>query len=389
MKQVQVQASNKRIALVYDAIYPYVKGGAERRFYELGKQLTAQGFEVHLYGMKLWDGPSVIERDGMFLHGISKARSLYIRGGRRSMTQPLLFGSACFKLFREKFDVIDCCGFPYFSLFSCKMVAFFKRKPLYATWHEVWGRDYWREYLGPLGYLGYLIERLAVRMPSAFIAASDHTAESLAKQFKPKSPIHVIDNGIHAQDIESIKPSAQASDVIYVGRLVAHKHVDVLLDALELLKHSQPQIRCIIVGDGPERQHLEEQSRRLGLTSNVIFKDFVAEHTDIISLMKASRVFVLPSTREGFGMAALEANAAGIPVVTTNHKDNAARKLINGKNGAVSELTSPAFANEIERCLKGAYKSTDCEQSAERFDWTHIAHKLGAIYSPAPKGSTK
>ena len=51
-----------KIALVYDAIYPYIKGGAEKRFYEIAKRLSKKGHQMHLYGMKLWEGDKVIKK---------------------------------------------------------------------------------------------------------------------------------------------------------------------------------------------------------------------------------------------------------------------------------------------------------------------------------------
>ena len=65
--------SSVRIALVYDAIYPWVAGGAERRFNEIGRRL-AERHEVHMVGWKWWDGPATVERDGMMLHGLGRAR---------------------------------------------------------------------------------------------------------------------------------------------------------------------------------------------------------------------------------------------------------------------------------------------------------------------------
>ncbi len=68
--------SKPKLALVYDAIYPYIKGGGEKRFYEIGKRLS-KDYEVHFYGMKLWKGDDVIQKDGIYYHGICKNIPLY------------------------------------------------------------------------------------------------------------------------------------------------------------------------------------------------------------------------------------------------------------------------------------------------------------------------
>ena len=68
--------------------------------------------------------------------------------------------------------------------------------------------------------------------------------------------------------------------------------------------------------------------------------------------MKSSKVFILPSTREGFGIVVIEANACGIPVITIDHKDNAARDLIKKKkNGFVCQLNEEEIAKKILRIL--------------------------------------
>src|SRR3989344_7709883 len=128
-----------RIALVYDAIYPYVKGGAEKRLYDLGRELVKRGHEVHLYGMKFWKGSDTIIIDGLTLHGLCPAIPLYTKSGRRSIWEAFYFGWHCIKLIGEDFEVLDCQSFPYFSLISCKLVCLIKRKPLIATWIEGWG----------------------------------------------------------------------------------------------------------------------------------------------------------------------------------------------------------------------------------------------------------
>ena len=373
-----------KIALVYDVIYPYIKGGGEKRFYEIGKRLAKKGHQVHLYGMKLWEGANVIKQNEMYLHGICKTKKLYTKEGRRSILQAIYFGFHSMKLIKEDFDVIDCCGFPYFSLFSCKLVALIKRKKLFSTWHEVWGKNYWYEYIGWKGYLGYIIEKLAVLMPDKIISISKHTTHKLKSELNSKKPIYTVPNGIEFDLITKIKPAKEKSDVIFVGRLISHKNIDVLIKSIKLIKKKNPEIKSLIIGDGPEKKTLEALTQKLNLEKNVKFLGFLESNDDVYALMKSSKVFVLPSTREGFGIVVIEANACGIPVITINHKDNAARDLIEeGKNGFVCQLNEEEIAKRIIRILmnsSGLNMKKVCMDLAKKYDWDKIVDKVERAY---------
>jgi glycosyltransferase involved in cell wall biosynthesis len=375
-----------KIALVYDLIYPYIKGGGQKRFYDIGKRLAKKGHQVHLYGMKLWEGEkNVIKQNEMYLHGICKAKKLYTKEGKRSILQAIYFGFHSMKLIKEDFDVIDCCGFPYFSLFACKLISIIKKKPLYATWHEVWGKNYWYEYIGWKGYLGYIIEKLAVLTPAKIISVSEHTTYLLKKELNSKKPIYTVPNGIEFDLITKIKPAKEKSDVIFVGRLMSYKNVDVLIKSIKLIKEKNPEIKSLIIGDGPEKKKLEELTRKLNLEKNIKFLGFLENNDDVYALMKSSKVFVLPSTREGFGIVVIEANACGIPVITVNHKDNAARDLIEeGKNGFVCQLDENEIAKKIIRILKNNSSlemQKVCIDLVEKYDWDKIVDEIEGVYS--------
>ena len=391
-----------KIALVYDSIYPFIKGGGEKRFYEIGKRLSGNGHEVHLYGMKLWSGKDVIKKDNLYLHGICKAKPLYVDKGRRSISQAIYFGMNCIKLIKEDFDVIDCCGFPYFSLFTCKIVCMIKGKPMYSTYHEVWGRDYWKSYLGKLGIIGYLVEKISSRLPNKIIAVSENTKKQLIEKLNVNpNKIIVIENGADISKIQKIKPSKESSDIIYAGRLLDYKNIDVLIKAIAIIKShrdhpsqgdhpkgskgrkSNPNIKCIIIGDGPELQNLKNLTKQLKLDNNIIFKGFVKKIEDVYALIKSSKVFVLPSTREGFGIVVVEANACGIPVITTSHKDNASKDLIKqGKNGFICKLNEKDIADKIKTAIKQSQKmKKDCLSSAKHYDWQNIIKKFEGVYN--------
>lgn len=371
-----------KIALVYDAIYPYIKGGGEKRFYEIGKRLAKKGHQVHLYGMKLWEGANVIKQNKMYLHGICKAKKLYTKEGRRSILQAIYFGFHSMKLIKEDFDVIDCCGFPYFSLFACKLISIIKRKPLYATWLEVWGKNYWYEYIGWKGYLGYIIEKLAVLMPDKIISISEHTTHKLKNELNSKKLTYTVPNGIEFDLITKIIPAKEKSDVIFAGRLISHKNIDILIKSIKLIKEKNPEIKSLIIGDGPEKKKLEELTRKLNLEKNIKFLGILENHDDVYALMKSSKVFILPSTREGFGIVVIEANTCSIPVITIDQKDNAAKDLVKeGKNGFVCRLDEKEIAKNIMKAIKNRNRMKQaCTNSAKPYDWDNLMKKLEEVY---------
>jgi len=93
-----------RIAFVYDAVYPWVKGGAEKRIYELGKRLASMGHEVHVFGVKWWDGASMIENEAWYCTGYASQWNYMSTAGGQS---PKLsyFDQAAAASHPEKFDI--------------------------------------------------------------------------------------------------------------------------------------------------------------------------------------------------------------------------------------------------------------------------------------------
>ncbi len=378
MKRIKFQPI--RIAFVSDAIYPYNKGGKEKRLFDITTRLSNDGHDVHIYTMKWWKGKNVKKENGLTLHAISRLYPLYIKN-RRSITEGLLFGLACLKLIFEKWDVIDVDHMPFFPLFSIRCVCILKRKKLVATWHEVWGKNYWKEYLGKLGIFAYWIEKLSIIMPDTIISVSKHTTKRLRSEFLSRPKIVTIPDGIDLKHIRSIKPSTRKSDIIFAGRLLPHKNVDVLIRAVARLKTKFPKIVCFIVGDGPDKTTLEKLVIDLGLEKNVLFWGFVKDHDELQSLIKSSKAFVLPSSREGFGIVVIESFVCETPVITVNYKDNAAKDLIrNGINGILAELNEKSIADAIVSVIE-PLKKMQPSNGIEEYDWSHIMHSIYRTYT--------
>lgn len=366
-----------RIAYIYDAVYPWIKGGAEKRIYELSRRLSARGHEVHCYGMKWWPGEVEMLRDGVWLHGICKPMPLY-HEGKRSLWQAACFAYKVLSITAD-FDVIDCQNFPYLPCFSSKLLCNNKGSKLFITWLEVWG-DYWYEYLGKKGFIGRSIERAAANLTDRNIAISPRTRRDLEEIGARE--VQIVPGGIDIKGLERVPASSEESDVTYVGRLVEHKNVDLLIKAIGIAKKDIPDIRVIVVGDGPERERLAALVRELGLEKNVMFTGFLEDYDEAIAIMKSSRAFVSPSTREGFGMAALEALACGLPVVTVNHKMNAVSDLIAEDTGMVCEPSCEALAGAVIGTLqKSDGMRGSCKELARRYDWDAICEKAERVYS--------
>jgi len=118
------------------------------------------------------------------------------------------------------------------------------------------------------------------------------------------------------------------------------------------------------------------------LDGNITFIGFLEHHDEVIALMKASKIYASPSTREGFGIAALEAMACGLPVVTVNVPKNAVMELVNKETGIICDPTPEAFAEAVISCLiKIGEMKNICTRSASNYDWEKIVDQTEEFYS--------
>lgn len=368
------------IALVTDAIGPYHRGGKEQRYLELAARLAHRA-DVHVYTMNWWQGASVHRDRNVTYHAIAPLMPLY-SGNRRSIRQAVLFALCCLRLLTVRFDVIEADHMPYLQLIPLKLVALLRRRRFVVTWHECWGPDYWREYLGPPGMVGWLCERFAMRLPDAIIAASPQTAQRLEEFTSGSVPVITAPNGIDLTAIRAVKAASDPADVVVVGRLLPHKRVDLLVEALSVLRKRGTPVTAQIVGTGPQGEVLQRQVAELGLRDLVVFRADISSQSLLYGVLKAARVAVFPSEREGFGIAVLEALACGVPVVTTSAPDNLARHLVTRSGGGI---VCPPDADSLADAITTALAWTDRPEPDERwlrqYDWGAITDSVAAVLS--------
>src|SRR5438552_13887906 len=143
-----------RICIVYDCVYPYTVGGAERWYRNLAERLAADGHAVTYLTLRQWQRGERLDLDPRVrVVSVGPAMALYT-GGRRRILPPLVFGLGVFlHLLRHPraYDVVHTAATPFFSLLAAGTVRPLAHFALVVDWHEVWSLAYWREYLGRLG----------------------------------------------------------------------------------------------------------------------------------------------------------------------------------------------------------------------------------------------
>jgi L-malate glycosyltransferase len=371
-----------RIAFAYDLVHPYSKGGVEKRIWRLSRLLADRGNEVHILGMQYWEGPDVVLRDGVWLHGVCDVAPLYDRRGRRSISQAWRFARGLFRaLRRQDFDVVDVQNMAPMSCLAALIAAKLTRTKVLVTWHEVWGA-YWGEYRGWQGRAGRLSEWLIAKGANHHAAVSPRTKRGLATLGVDRALISP--NGVDLAELQSAGRSSGQWDAVYVGRLVDHKGLATLIEAVALLSRRGVVPKVAIVGEGPAAKALELQAINAEL-SNVAFLGRVETDREVYAIMSAARLFVLPSRREGFGLAALEACAAGTPIVTVDAPLNATAEFVeNSHVGIVCDSSPEALASAIGRLLDDdALRRELAERAkwtASEYDWSVTASGLQGIY---------
>jgi glycosyltransferase involved in cell wall biosynthesis len=328
-----------RVCIVYDCLYPYTIGGAERWYRNLAERLAAGGHEVTFLTRRQWARREHPDVPGVRVVAVSPRMGLYDRYGRRRSLPPLLFGLGVFRHLRRHgrgYDVVHTASFPYFSLLAAGLVRKRRSFRLLVDWHEVWTRDYWGEYLGRVGgWIGWRIQRACLRVPQrSFCFSKLH--ERRLRELGLQAELTRLEGQYSGAEAPSA-PAAARPVVVFAGRHIPEKRVPALVPAVAHARAQLPGLGAEIYGDGPERRDVLRAIAAVRATDFVSAPGFVA--AEILDRALATALcFVLPSQREGYGLVIVESSARGVPAVVVAGPDNAATELVeNGVNGIVAE----------------------------------------------------
>lgn len=360
-----------RLLFVNEAFYPH-EGGAERRSYETLSRLVKKGFEVKVLTNDFGGGDGPSDIDVEYITNMSE--SDYFENSSRKLMGVLKFTSAVRRKLKEygDYNIYSFDEFPLLhALRGFNMLK--KDVPRFFTWHEVLKDFYLKK-----GFLWRIVAGWEEKVSNLFennIAVSNAIYDLLLKKYN-KQNVSVVENGVNISDFP---PSGDKEwgRIIYVGRLEPHKQLEPLIR--EIAKNSN--FTLDVIGSGSQLSHLKSLvngSKNISILGHLP-KDELIDH------VKKAWMFVMPSCREGFSIASLEAMAASVPVVTRQSEFNfAANEIIkDGRNGVVAESFSDMFQkmNDLYRDEERWKKlSTTATEFSKKYDWNIISDKLSRLY---------
>jgi phosphatidylinositol alpha-1,6-mannosyltransferase len=276
-----------------------------------------------------------------------------------------------------------------------RMLVWRKHCPYVVLLHGGELHRYW--HLAPVR----ILMLWALNGAAFLVVNSNHTKEQYrARGVRHSVPIHLLAPGVESErfseddsvgrDLPATLAHGGKPILLSVGRLVPWKGQDTVLAALPYVRRRCPNVRYIIVGDGPYRASLEILAKELGVADRVTFAGFVAEE-DLPAYYRACDLVVLPSREvqpgvpiEGFGITLMEAAAAGKAVVAGN-VGGTQDAVVDGETGLLVEPTSAdAVAEAIVSLLAEPERAARMGRAGQvraraSFTWPAQAAKLRAL----------
>lgn len=171
--------------------------------------------------------------------------------------------------------------------------------------------------------------------------------------------------------------------ILFVGRLIEIKGVDILIKALSIVKTSYPKIHLYVGGDGNQCKNLRLLTSELDLINNITFLNFMPEN-EVIQMLSSADIFVLPSRFENAPMALMEALASGVPVIASN-VGGIPHILDNGRIGILFQSENPEdLAQKIIKLLNdpkfGERLSGIGKEMLKEYSWDMIVEKTVDLY---------
>lgn len=380
----------RRVAIVYDCLYPADTGGGERVYRRIAEHLVARGIEVDYLTRD-------VVAEAPFRIIAVWSGSLYDAAGTRTLGGAIGFARGAARELRRTrgtYDLVIASALPVLTLLAAR-IGLGRSTPVIGDWLEVWSWRKWREYSGAAaGTAAAVLQWLGARATRLHTVNSRFTARRLHRLRPGVDPV-VLGLVDLAERPARRSPRAEPPTVLFAGRHIPDKRVVLIPEVIAAARRRIPELRAVIVGDGPERDEVLRRVEALGLDSVVRVPGRV-DDAQLDEHFEGATVMLNPSAREGFGLVVAEASARGVPSVVVSGEDNAAADLIEpGVNGFVSDSADPeAIAEAVVAAVEGGAALR--ESTARWFDRARdeqgLAASLDAVlarYRELPRARAK
>ncbi len=338
-----------RILHVAKYYYPYA-GGMESIVRDLCEGLAAKGHEVTvLCSHDKWQ----YEED--HINGVKVIRlpRLGVLFGQNINLRALFALRYC----ASEADIVHLhTPNPLFEMASLFVPA---KTPVVCTYHsDIVRQKFLLKFYRPF------FNQVLRKMKAIFVPTKNHIEYSEFLKDR-KEQCRIVPFGIHTHHLTSTEETIKAAKeyrnqfgpyCIFIGRLVGYKGIPVLLEAMK-----DGQRHCVIVGDGPDRELIEDKIKEYGLEERVHLLGKVFNHVKFSGLIHGSEFLVLPSItpNENFGIVQLEAMACSKPVVTTRLRSGVPAV---GDEGVTTLLASPGNAQELQCKMQQLFDSVELKR---------------------------
>jgi glycosyltransferase involved in cell wall biosynthesis len=369
------------LAFVADRCSPFYMGGYESHLYQLARSLAGQ----HRVTVFTSTPRSQIARADFRMVRIAPRLSYTRKRGGHDLLQSSAFGLFAFVGLPRlnRFDLVDILGIPYVHLPGLRLRRQFFGFPMAVTVWEAWTKySFHRGRLSGVSSRAFrLLVQLAVAGDHLIITGSTRTRSALhASWGVPMDRLAVVSPAVDFNKVGPIQRVPRPIDVLFVGRLDWFKRVSDILKACARISRLYTHFSVVIAGDGPELPTLRKVAYDLGLVGRAALVGRV-EEAEKFRLMKASKVFVMPSEREGFSIATLEAMACGAVPIVAVPDDPGAYGIGDLVDGLGDQVTYPVGStSELEEKIAAILADDGARhvlaeravQSARRFDYTNL-----------------
>jgi glycosyltransferase involved in cell wall biosynthesis len=361
--------------LLINSEYPPIGGGAGNASEHLAREMAAQGHQVTVLTSRFKGLPHRESQGSIYIHRVPALRRRQDRSKAYEQIAFILTGSlAALPLAARLRPDVTLAFFGMPSGAIGLLLRIMLRIPYVVSLRggDVPGfRPYdFAFYHRLISPLLHLIWRHAQA-----VVANSGGLRALAQRFNRRVPIHIIPNGA---DLEVFSPPEREWSpprLLFVGRVVYQKGLDLLLHALSNLRHIPWELT--VVGDGPQRRPLKQLCEHLGIEGRVRFLGWL-KGPALVDAYGAANLFPYPSRHEGMPNAVLEAMASGLPVIASRIAGNEELVIPEETGLLIEPENQQALERALARLIEDPHRRREMGQAARRraaehFPWSKMA----------------